>query len=67
MGGGNSIGAVYSSHMEGQIRAWAPQVPGPEDVDEEEEIEEEEEVKVKKRKAVDDAYKSLMGKKITFT
>jgi DNA excision repair protein ERCC-8 len=67
MGGGNSIGAVYSSHMDGQIRAWAPQVPGPEDVDEEEEIEEEEEVKVKKRKAVDDAYKSLMGKKITFT
>ncbi|KAM0219659.1 hypothetical protein ACHAQI_001045 [Fusarium lateritium] len=67
MGGGNSIGAVYSSHMDGQIRAWAPQVPGPEDVDEEEEIEEEEEVKLKKRKAVNDAYKSLMGKKITFT
>ncbi|KAG8677128.1 hypothetical protein FPOAC2_03244 [Fusarium poae] len=67
MGGGNSIGAVYSSHMDGQIRAWAPQVPGPEDVDEEEDIQEDEEVKQRKRKAVDNAYKSLMGKKITFT
>ncbi|KAM0344555.1 hypothetical protein ACHAPU_007329 [Fusarium lateritium] len=67
MGGGNSIGDVYSSHMDGQIRAWAPQVPGPDDIDEEDEIEEEEEVKLEKRKAVDDAYKSLMGKKITFT
>ncbi|KAF5659755.1 dna excision repair ercc-8 [Fusarium heterosporum] len=67
MGGGNSIGAVYSSHLDGQIRAWAPQISEPEDIDEEEEIEEEEEVKLKKRKAVDDAYKSLMGRKITFT
>ncbi|KAF5025230.1 hypothetical protein F66182_2696 [Fusarium sp. NRRL 66182] len=66
MGGGNSVGAVYSSHMDGQIRAWEPQVPGTEDIDEEDEIEEEEEVKQKKRKAVDDAYRSLMGKKITF-
>ncbi|KAF4985600.1 hypothetical protein FDECE_16450, partial [Fusarium decemcellulare] len=31
MGGGNSVGAIYSSHMDGQIRAWAPQIPGPED------------------------------------
>ncbi|ESU16720.1 hypothetical protein FGSG_10054 [Fusarium graminearum PH-1] len=67
MGGGNSIGAVYSSHMDGQIRAWEPQVPGPDDIAEEEEVQEDEEVKQRKRKAVDDAYKSLMGKKITFT
>ncbi|RMJ03524.1 hypothetical protein CDV36_014949 [Fusarium kuroshium] len=67
MGGGNSIGAIYSSHMDGQIRAWMPQIPGPDDFDQEEEIEEDEEVRRKKRKAVDDAYKSLMGKKITFT
>ncbi|PCD35360.1 hypothetical protein AU210_007934 [Fusarium oxysporum f. sp. radicis-cucumerinum] len=67
MGGSNSVGAVYSSHMDGQIRAWAPQIPGPEDVAEEEEMHEEEEAKQKKRKAVDDAYRSLMGKKITFT
>ncbi|KAF4458027.1 DNA excision repair protein ERCC-8 [Fusarium austroafricanum] len=67
MGGGNSVGAVYSSHMDGQIRAWVPQIPGPEDIAEDEEMAEEEEIKQKKRKAVDDAYKSLMGKKITFT
>ncbi|KAF4343305.1 DNA excision repair ERCC-8 [Fusarium beomiforme] len=67
MGGGNSVGAIYSSHMDGQIRAWAPQTLGPEDVAEEEEICEEDEVRHKKRKAIDDAYRSLMGKKITFT
>ncbi|KAF4982900.1 hypothetical protein FZEAL_1596 [Fusarium zealandicum] len=67
MGGGNSVGAIYSSHMDGQIRAWAPQIPGPEDIAEEEEVEEDEVVKKKKRKAVDDAYRSLMGKTITFT
>ncbi|KAG5743296.1 hypothetical protein H9Q69_014043 [Fusarium xylarioides] len=67
MGGGNSVGAVYSSHMDGKIRAWAPQIPGPEDVAAEEEMHEEDEAKQKKRKAVDDAYRSLMGKKITFT
>jgi len=67
MGGASSIGAVYSSHMDGQIRAWMPQVPGPDDIDETEDLGEEDEVRKKKRKAVDDAYKSLMGKQITFT
>ncbi|KAH7011707.1 WD40-repeat-containing domain protein [Ilyonectria destructans] len=67
MGGGNSVGAIYSSHMDGQIRAWAPQIPGPEDFDEDEEINEDEETRKKKRKAVNDAYRSLMGKQITFT
>jgi DNA excision repair protein ERCC-8 len=67
MGGGNSIGAIYSSHMNGQIRAWVPQVPGPDDLDENEQINEDEDVKRKKRKAIDDAYRSLMGKQITFT
>ncbi|KAK7419340.1 hypothetical protein QQZ08_010873 [Neonectria magnoliae] len=67
MGGGNSIGAIYSSHMDGQIRAWASQIPGPEDLDEDEEMGEDEETKRKKRKAVNNAYRSLMGKQITFT
>ncbi|KFA64935.1 hypothetical protein S40285_03848 [Stachybotrys chlorohalonatus IBT 40285] len=67
MGGGNSYGALYSGHLDGQIRAWMPQLPGPDDIDEDEEINEDEEVRRKKRKAVDDAYKSLMGKQITFT
>lgn len=68
MGGGNSIGSLYSSHLDGQIRCWCPQVPGPEDVDEEEKGDDgEDDSKKRKRKAVDDAYKSLMGKQITFT
>ncbi|KAI9167621.1 DNA excision repair protein ckn1 [Paramyrothecium foliicola] len=67
MGGGNSIGTIYSSHQDGQIRAWSPQVPGPDDLDENEQINEDEEVTRKKRKALDDAYRSLMGKQITFT
>ena len=67
MGGGNSVGAIYSAHLDGQICAWMPHVPGPDDVDETEELDEDEEVKQKKRKAVDDAYRSLMGRQVTFT
>ncbi|KAL7896541.1 WD40-repeat-containing domain protein [Trichoderma sp. SZMC 28014] len=67
MGGGNSIGAIYSSHLDGQIRAWMPQLPGPEDADEDEEIGVDEELKQRKRKAIENAYRSLMGKEITFT
>lgn len=66
MGGGNSIGALYSAHMDGQVRAWVPQIPGPEDYDEHEDLNEDEDAKRKKRKAIDDAYKSLMGRAITF-
>lgn len=67
MGGGNSIGAIYSSHLDGQIRAWMPHLPGPEDADEDEEVGVDEEVKQRKRKAIENAYRSLMGKEITFT
>ncbi|KAJ6440449.1 bZIP transcription factor [Purpureocillium lavendulum] len=67
MGGGNALGGIYSAHLDGQIRAWMPQIPGPDDVDETDELDEDEEVKRKKRKAVDDAYRSLMGRNITFT
>jgi DNA excision repair protein ERCC-8 len=66
MGGGNSIGAIYSAHADGQIRAWSPQVPGPDDLDENEQMNEDEQVQRKKRKAIDNAYRSLMGKNITF-
>lgn len=67
MGGGNSVGAIYSAHLDGQIRAWMPQIPGPDDIDETEEVGEDEEAKRRKRKAVDNAYRSLMGRQITFT
>ncbi|OAA33556.1 DNA excision repair protein ERCC-8 [Moelleriella libera RCEF 2490] len=67
MGGANALGAIYSAHLDGQIRAWMPKVPGPEDVDELEGPDEDEEAKRRKRKAVDSAYRSLMGRQITFT
>ncbi|PFH62615.1 hypothetical protein XA68_12867 [Ophiocordyceps unilateralis] len=68
MGGGNSVGAIYSAHQDGQVRAWMPPVPGPNDIDDgDDDLGEDDEVKSKKRKAVDDAYRSLMGQKVTFT
>ena len=67
IGGGNSAGALYSAHLDGHIRAWMPQIPGPDDVDEDEEADEDAESRKRKRKAVDDAYRSLMGRQITFT
>lgn len=67
MGGGNSVGALFSAHLDGHIRAWMPQIPGPDDVDEDEDADEDSESKKRKRKAVDDAYRSIMGRQITFT
>lgn len=59
MGGRNTPGAIYSGHMDGQIRAWMPQLEG---LDGEAADEEEEGAKAKKRKALDDAFRSLMGR-----
>ncbi|TRX92029.1 hypothetical protein FHL15_007126 [Xylaria flabelliformis] len=68
MGGTNMSGAVFSAHMDGQIRAWTPQLEGTdEDTDDEGTNLEGAEEKVRKRKALNDVYKSLMGQKITFT
>ncbi|KAM0285647.1 hypothetical protein ACHAQH_001353 [Verticillium albo-atrum] len=69
MGGGSSVGSVYTGHLDGQIRAWMPQLPGPEDDDPQEELQDDgdEESKQRKRKAVDDAFRSLMGRQVTFT
>ncbi|KAJ6790007.1 hypothetical protein PWT90_03796 [Aphanocladium album] len=67
MGGAQSLGTIYSAHLDGHIRAWMVTIPGPDDVDDIEEVDKNEEVRMRKRKAVDDAYKSLMGKNITFT
>jgi DNA excision repair protein ERCC-8 len=67
MGGGNSMGAIYSAHLDGQIRAWMPLIPGPDDVDETEDVDQDDEARTRKRKAVDSAYRSLMGRQITFT
>ncbi|KAI1284143.1 WD40-repeat-containing domain protein [Xylaria sp. FL0933] len=67
MGGTNMPGAVFSAHLDGQIRAWSPQLEATdEDVDEDLNSEVGE-AKAMKRKALEDVYKSLMGQKITFT
>ncbi|KAG6014283.1 hypothetical protein E4U43_006727 [Claviceps pusilla] len=67
MGGNNSLGAIYSAHSDGQIRAWMPLIPGPDDIDDMDPPEEAAEEKSRKRKAIDSAYRSLMGREITFT
>ena len=68
MGGSNMPGAMYSAHLDGQIRAWAPQLQG-DDKESEDDVADrgDEAGRERKRKAIDDVYKSLMGKKITFT
>jgi DNA excision repair protein ERCC-8 len=67
MGGSNMPGAIISAHLDGQIRPWTPQLEGvDEDVDGDS-ISEAAEEKAKKRKALNDVFQSLMGKKITFT
>ena len=67
MGGRNAVGGIYSGHLDGQIRAWMPQLDGRDDEDEDTTTQEAVEEKAKKRKAIDDAYRSLMGKRITFS
>ncbi|KAK9415380.1 hypothetical protein SUNI508_10570 [Seiridium unicorne] len=67
MGGSNMAGAVFSSHLDGQIRAWLPRLEGLDDEDDDTELSRANEDKAKKRKALDDVFKNLMGKQITFT
>lgn len=67
MGGSNAVGGIYTGHLDGQIRAWLPQLEGADEEDEDNTAQEEIEGRAKKRKAIDDAFKSLMGRNITFT
>ncbi|KAI0110794.1 WD40-repeat-containing domain protein [Nemania sp. FL0031] len=67
MGGTNMPGAVFSAHLDGQIRAWTPQLDGSDEADDDDSLAEVGEEKSKKRKVLNDVYKSLMGQKITFT
>jgi DNA excision repair protein ERCC-8 len=67
MGGTNAPGGVYSGHLDGQIRAWMPQLEGLDDEDEDNSADEASGVRAKKRKALDDAFRSLMGRQITFS
>jgi len=67
MGGSGAPGGIYSGHLDGQIRAWMPALEGDDDEDEDTSAQEAVEEKTKKRKAIDDAFRSLMGRQITFT
>ncbi|KAB5539560.1 WD repeat protein [Coniochaeta sp. 2T2.1] len=67
MGGSIASGGIYSGHLDGQIRAWMPALEGNEEEDEDTTAHQAVEEKTKKRKAIDDAFRSLMGKQITFT
>lgn len=67
MGGSTAAGGIYSGHLDGQIRAWLPEIEGADEEDEDSTTEEAVEGRAKKRKAIDDAFRSLMGRQITFT
>ncbi|KAK4214747.1 WD40-repeat-containing domain protein [Rhypophila decipiens] len=67
MGGRTSAGGLYSGHLDGQIRVWMPQLDGLDNEDEDEASQEVADARAKKRKVLDDAFKSLMGRQITFS
>lgn len=68
MGGGGIVGGIYSAHLDGTIRVWIPRLGGPDEDDSEEHSEDEDlDQKTRKRKALDNAFRSLMGRQITFT
>ncbi|KAK3309188.1 WD40-repeat-containing domain protein [Chaetomium strumarium] len=67
MGGSNFPGAIYSGHLDGQIRAWVPQLEGAEDEVDDNMSQDADVVGARKRKALDDAFRSLMGKRTTFS
>lgn len=62
---------IYSAHSDGQIRAWLPHTLEDDLEDAEEALksdsDEADESKKRKRKALDDVFRDLTGKKITFT
>ncbi|KAK5652437.1 hypothetical protein OQA88_10481 [Cercophora sp. LCS_1] len=65
MGGTDAPGGIYSGHLDGHIRAWIPKLDG---TDDEDVIETEDvDTRKRKRKALDDAFRNLMGRQVTFT
>ncbi|KAH6722536.1 WD40-repeat-containing domain protein [Leptodontidium sp. MPI-SDFR-AT-0119] len=65
-------GGLYSSHTDGQIRAWLPRTAEDDELDEEEERvlkqddENESEGAKRKRQVLDDVFRDLTRQKITF-
>ena len=68
---------LYSAHADGRIRAWKPKTKEEMEVEREEEAEQdddgddddddEQESRKRKRKALDDVFRDLTRRKITFT
>jgi DNA excision repair protein ERCC-8 len=67
MGGSNAPGGIYSGHLDGQIRTWLPHLEGADDEAADDYTRDDSGAKAKKRKALDDAFRSLMGKQVTFS
>lgn len=70
MGGLNAPGGVYSGQTDGVVRAWMPNLPNDDDADGDvggRPGEKEEDKPGQKRKAIHDAFNSLMGRQIRFT
>ncbi|KAF3760802.1 WD40 repeat-like protein [Cryphonectria parasitica EP155] len=67
-GGTNAAGGVYSGRTDGQIHAWMPRLPGHDGEDAMDDVSEESrQGQASKRKALDGAFKSLMGTQVTWT
>lgn len=79
-GGATGAGAaLYTAHLDGQIRAWASRLEGDDregegegrgerdDGDGTDDADADDGGKARKRRALDDAFRSLMGRQITFT
>ena len=74
MGGRDAMGGIYSGHLDGQIRAWTPQVAASTAGEDEDELADNDadaapqavEERQRKRRALGQAYRSLMGTQITF-
>lgn len=67
MGGRNAPGGIYSGHSDGKIRAWLPRLGGADDEADVQDAQDAADAGAKKRKVLDDAFRSLMGTQITFS
>ncbi|KHE83402.1 hypothetical protein GE21DRAFT_1211145 [Neurospora crassa] len=58
----NVSDGIYSRHLDGHIRAWTPQLEALDKEDESTSIEDATGARVKKRKVLDDVFRTLMGR-----
>ncbi|EGO61458.1 hypothetical protein NEUTE1DRAFT_120422 [Neurospora tetrasperma FGSC 2508] len=63
----NVADGICSGHSDGHIRAWTPQLEALDKEDESTSIEEATGARVKKRKVLDDVFRTLMGRQVSFS